>query len=66
MKQAQERAGQLVRKSVHVRNSECVQGRKGAPVRKAALKKEGEGVQESEHEGIRMSDSEVSRKGARA
>lgn len=55
-----------MRKSVHVRNSECMQGRKGAPVRKAALKKEGEGVQESEHEGIRMSDSEVSRKGARA
>jgi len=45
---------------------ECVQGRKGMLVRKTAPKKEGEREQESEHEGMRMSDHEVSRKGARA
>lgn len=49
-----------------MRNSKCVQGRKGAPVRKTALKKEGAGVPEGEHKDIRMSDNEVSRKGARA
>lgn len=49
-----------------MRNGECMQGRKEALMRKTPLKKEGERVPESKHEGMRMSDHEVSRKGVKA